>query len=273
MSTDLTQYAFEGREVRVLVGDDGEPRFLLADLCAVLGIANVGNVVARLDADEVGSIRLTDGTPGNPNRAVVTEAGMYSVILRSDSPAAGPFQRWVTHEVLPAIRRTGGYGVVDGRALPQSYSDALRMLAAEVERSTTLNAQIEADAPKVAYVETYVADSDLLTFRTVAANLGVKESALRELLVERRWIYVEMSSRWSEKAQKIEPQRRYSAYADKKAYFTPRLAHEAPRFKGEAMHTLKITPAGASAIARLVRQSGIPTTEPSEAGTALEVVS
>lgn len=270
--TDLTQFNFHGHGVRHIIDEHGEPWWIAKDVCQILGLGNVSQAIVNLDDDEKGV--TTADTPGGAQQvAIISESGLYALILRSRRPEAREFKRWVTHEVLPAIRRTGGYGVVQGRALPQSYSDALRMLAAEVERTTTLNAQIEADAPKVAYVETYVADADLLTFRTVAANLGIKESVLRELLVERKWIYVELSSRWSEKAQKIEPQRRYSAYADKKMYFTPRLAHEAPRFKGEAMHTLKITPAGASAIARLVRQSGIPTTEPIEAGAALGVVS
>lgn len=257
--TTLTPYLFEGREVRTLVGDDGEPRFVLADLCTVLGIANVGNVLARLDDDEKGSIRLTDGTPGNPTRAVVTEAGMYSVIIRSDAPNAAAFRRWVTHEVLPAIRRTGTYTTpAAAPALPASYAEALRELAATVEQKEALAAKVEADAPKVNYVETYVADGDLRTFRSVAASLDVGEHELRQLLLDHGWIYCDTASRWSETRQEKVLVRRYSAYSHKRTYFHPVAVHEAPRFKGEVMHTLKITPAGAEAIARLLDRATAP---------------
>jgi prophage antirepressor-like protein len=108
--TSLVQHAFHGQAVRVITDEHGEPWFVVNDLCSVLGIANVGNVLSRLDDDMKGSVRLADGTPGNPNRATVSEPGMYEVILRSDSPNARSFRRWVTTDVLPTIRRTGHYG-------------------------------------------------------------------------------------------------------------------------------------------------------------------
>lgn len=112
--------------------------------------------------------------------------------------------------------------------------------------------QIEASAPKVDYHDTYVADEDLLSFRTVASTLNMKESALRELLIAKHWIYRETMSRWSETHGKKVTVSRYSEYAAKKPLFRRVHAHNAPRFRGEVMHTLKITPRGASAISRLV---------------------
>ncbi|EOM78029.1 hypothetical protein DW322_11105 [Rhodococcus rhodnii] len=121
----------------------------------------------------------------------------------------------------------------------------------ESERAM-LEAKVEEDAPKVEYHDTFVAGSDLLSVRTVASTVGVAESWLREELVRRKWIYVEKSSRWSSRKQRIVPQARYSEYSDKKAYFQRVETHDAPRFRGEVMHTLKITAAGANAIARMV---------------------
>ena len=81
---------------------------MLADVCRVLGIQNSRDVVKRLDEDEKG-VDLID-TPGCPQEmTVINESGLYSVILRSDKPQAKSFKRWVTHEVLPSIRRTGRY--------------------------------------------------------------------------------------------------------------------------------------------------------------------
>ncbi|AVO21649.1 hypothetical protein HWB60_gp047 [Mycobacterium phage TChen] len=108
------------------------------------------------------------------------------------------------------------------------------------------------DAPKVNYFEVYVADTDCLKLRTVAANNNVGEEWLRDLLVEKGWIYVETERRFSESKGCVEIRRRYSAYSHKRAYFKPIEVHEAPRFKGEVMHTLKVTPQGAESIARLI---------------------
>lgn len=259
--TDLIPFTYGEQPVRTLT-IDGEPWFVAGDICAVLDLGNVGQALSSLDLDEKGSITITDGTPGNPNRAIVSEPGMYSLILRSRKPEARQFRRWITHEVIPTIRKTGGYGIArHSRQLPQTFAEALRELASEVEahevtkdRVRELDAQIVAEAPKVEYVDTYVADSDLLSLRTLAANLNVKETWLRELLLKREWIYVETATRWSNKEAAKVPVNRYSAYSHKRSYFEPKPVHDAPRFKGEVMHTLKVTPAGAAAIAKLVRR-------------------
>lgn len=116
-----------------------------------------------------------------------------------------------------------------------------------------LNTKACIDAPKVTYVDTYVTDSDLLSFSTVASSNNVTEKALRELLIRKDWIYCQSDSRWSERKQQKVIRNRYSEKADKKRYFRRVENHEAPRFRGsEVMHTLKITPQGAEAIARLV---------------------
>lgn len=145
-----------------------------------------------------------------------------------------------------------------GRELSE---DEIVMRALEIQQTkirallTTnqrLEEKIAEDAPKVNYVELYVADADLLKLRTVAANNDVSEQWLRDLLVEKSWIYVETERRWPDAKGCMEIRRRYSAYAHKRQYFRPVEVHEAPRFKGEVMHTLKVTPAGAEAIARLI---------------------
>lgn len=85
------------------------PWFVAKDVCDVLELSNVGQALARLDDDEKSSITLNDGTPGNPNKAIVSESGLYALVLASRKPEAHEFKRWVTHEVLPQIRKTGGY--------------------------------------------------------------------------------------------------------------------------------------------------------------------
>lgn len=96
--------------IRTIMQDD-EPWWVLADVCRVLEIANSRNVAVRLDGDEKNTVHLTDGIQGNPNMTVISESGLYKVILRSDKPEAKKFTRWVTHEVLPALRKTGQYSL------------------------------------------------------------------------------------------------------------------------------------------------------------------
>lgn len=209
----------------------------------------------RLTPDEKGVNRID--TPGGPqDMTIVSESGMYALVLRSDKREAIDFRRWVTGEVLPAIRKTGPYSAQPAptgeHLLALAVIEAQQLLAANTKTIQALDDKIVTDAPKVAYHDRYVADTDLLRLRVVAATNGVGEQWLRNLLVERGWIYVETESRWSESKGGKEIRRRYSAYAHKRAYFRPVEVHESPRFRGEVMHTLKVTPAGAEAIARLV---------------------
>lgn len=110
MNTEIQRFDFKGAALRTLTDENGEPWFVAKDVCDVLELSNVSQTLARrLDDDEKSSITLNDGTPGNPNRAIVSESGLYVLVLASRKPEAHEFKRWVTHEVLPQIRRTGGY--------------------------------------------------------------------------------------------------------------------------------------------------------------------
>lgn len=138
---------------------------------------------------------------------------------------------------------------------PMSEDDivaqALQITSARVK---ALESKVQQDAPKVDYVDTFVADEDLITIRTLASDLKIGENELRAVLLDRKWIYKQESSRWSETEQRKKPIYRYSAMADKKNYFHAVLAHDAPRFRGEVMHSLKLTPEGAVAVTRLINQ-------------------
>jgi prophage antirepressor-like protein len=112
MTTAIQLFSFEGHEVRI-TDREGNPWWVLADVCAALGIANSRDCADRLDADEKNTVALNDGIRGNPNKTIVNESGLYNVILRSDKPEAKRFRKWVTSEVLPSIRKTGGYGNTD----------------------------------------------------------------------------------------------------------------------------------------------------------------
>jgi prophage antirepressor-like protein len=108
-------FNYESKEVRT-VFKDGEPWWALKDVCDVLGITNSRMVAERLDDDEKG-VSQTDTLGGTQELTIISESGLYDVIIRSDKPAAKPFRRWITREVLPSIRRTGSY--VSPSSLPR----------------------------------------------------------------------------------------------------------------------------------------------------------
>jgi hypothetical protein len=124
----LTKFEFKGRAVRSIT-KDGEPWFVAKDVCGTLGIQNTAQAVAALDEDEKG-ICQGDTLGGRQNLAIVSEPGLYRLIARSDKPQAKAFLRWVTHEVLPAIRKTGSYhGTPPIPTQDQMCEFALRRLA------------------------------------------------------------------------------------------------------------------------------------------------
>lgn len=156
MST-LVPFTYEGAAVRTVIVDN-EPWFVARDICNVLGLPNLSMAIARLSEDEKGVNRID--TPGGPQQmAIVSESGMYALVLRSDKPEAARFRRWVTAEVLPAIRKTGGYGQAVERLSPLEYA---RQLVAAEERAELLQARalvaearIESDRPMVERAKTH----------------------------------------------------------------------------------------------------------------------
>ena len=106
MNTNLTQFHFESLPVRVITDESGEPWFVLSDVCVVLEIGNPSDAARRLDDDEV-TLSTIEGSHRPTN--IINESGLYSLILTSRKPQAKRFKKWVTAEVLPSIRKTGGY--------------------------------------------------------------------------------------------------------------------------------------------------------------------
>ena len=105
--TDIQPFTYKDHAVRV-VTVDGEPWFVLADLCKVLNLAKPSRVAMRI-ADDMKGAHLMSTLGGDQEMTTVSEAGMYEVIIRSDKPEAAAFRRWITSEVLPSIRKHGGY--------------------------------------------------------------------------------------------------------------------------------------------------------------------
>ena len=153
-------------EIRVIT-KSGEPQFIAKDICASLGIGNVCDALKGLDDDEKG-IATVDTPGGTQDVLIVSEAGLYSLILRSRKPEAKAFKRWVTHEVLPSIRKTGGYIPVepgDDEKLILAKGFKIAMNTIEEQKK-----KIAADAPKVATYDHFLAECDDEIPMAVLAN-------------------------------------------------------------------------------------------------------
>jgi len=108
---------YEDMPVRIVFDDTGEPWFIARDVCDILDLEHITNALQGLDDDELTVIKLQSGGQLREMN-VISESGLYTLLIRSNKPQAKPFRRWVTHEVLPSIRKTGGYVHAAAQGLP-----------------------------------------------------------------------------------------------------------------------------------------------------------
>ena len=170
---ELAVFNYSEKEVRT-INRDGEPWFVVKDVCDVLGIGNANMAAARLDDDEVSQTEVTDNLGRKQMTNIVNETGLYNLILRSDKPEAKQFKRWVTREVIPSIRKTGSY-----TKLPQTFAEALR-LAADLEE------QRQMLLPKADQYDKFISGENLQDMNTVTKTLGWGRNKLFEELRARK---------------------------------------------------------------------------------------
>lgn len=109
MNNEIQQFDFKGASLRTLTDEAGEPWFVLKDCMSILDLGNPTETVKMFDEDEFSTAEVIDSIGRRQQAYIISEPGLYRLVMRSRKPEAKEFQRWVTHEVLPAIRKTGGY--------------------------------------------------------------------------------------------------------------------------------------------------------------------
>lgn len=173
----LEVFAFKGREVRTVLVD-GAPWFVLADVCSVLEIGNPSMVSSRIEADALSTAEVIDSLGRKQTARTVSEAGLYDVVFMSRKPEARDFQRWVTGEVLPSIRRTGSYSVPSFDVASLDGIAALAAAAsAAVEEARAARAEVAVLAPKAAQADTFRQSEGLRTIGDLANDLKVHVAA------------------------------------------------------------------------------------------------
>lgn len=170
------------------------PLFCLSDLCRVIGLSNNRSVAQRLDDDDVRKVYTIDNLGRRQQVIYVTEAGMYDTLIRSNSKQVKPFRRWICSEVLPSIRKSGGYMVDRPEETPEDLMARALKVANETlarrearlrqleDANKAQEQQLKAAAPKVEYVDNVLQSVNTYTVQQIAKELDTTAHRLYEFL-------------------------------------------------------------------------------------------
>lgn len=198
MNNDIQIFNYNSNEVRT-VQQNGEPWFVLKDVCDILGLTDTNKISTRLDPDELTRIRFVSGGQ-NREMLCINESGLYNVILRSDKPEAKPFRKWVTSEVLPSIRKHGAYmtqeKLQEVLCNPDALFQIVSALKEESDKRKALEIQNSALAvdlaiaqPKADYFDDCMARGGLMNFRDTAKLLGMRQKEFIDNLLRDSYLY------------------------------------------------------------------------------------
>jgi anti-repressor protein len=182
MENQLAIFKYQENEVRVIKDKNGDPWWVVTDVCQILGLANPTMAIQGLEEDERSKFDLGRGVIAN----IISESGLYELIMRSDKPAAKKFREWLRKDVIPAIRKTGSYSIQN--QLPQNYLEALKELVVYVEKSNILEGQLAIAAPKIEFFDAVADSKDAIEMGQVAKvlNCGIGRNKLFDVLRQKQ---------------------------------------------------------------------------------------
>lgn len=213
MNNEIQRFDFRGASLRILTDEAGEPWFVAKDACDILGI-DTNHLREALDDDEITNLRNSE-VWNQPGRAplIISEPGLYKLIMRSRKPEAKEFQRWVTHEVLPQIRRTGGYIPTseaddDMTILAKAVMIGQRTMEEQKKRIAAQQSRIDELQPKASMWDSFVDIPDVLSVGNSAkllSNLGrpIGRKALFAWLERHGWVF-RKNGHWSARQNRID---------------------------------------------------------------------
>lgn len=180
---ELQLFNFENNQVRTLLIND-EPWFVGKDVAEILGYSKARNAIAtHVDDDDKKGAPIQGDLGGTQEMTVINESGVYALVFGSKLPSAKRFKHWVTSEVLPTLRKTGGY------TMPKTYLEALKAFTAEVEKNEMLSLenkiqtqQINELKPKADYTDRILKTTDLMTITQIAKDYGMSAKQFNALL-------------------------------------------------------------------------------------------
>ena len=179
-------FNFEQNEVRTVLVND-EPYFVGKDVAEILGYSKPRNAIStHVDEEDKQDAPIQGGLGGKQKMTIINESGLYSLILKSKLPSAKKFKRWVTSEVLPAIRKHGGYLIPEKVEEALLNPDTIIQLATQLkeERTGRLIAEqkIAEYEPKISYLDSILSSTDSVTISQIAADYGMSPQQMNKLL-------------------------------------------------------------------------------------------
>lgn len=201
MNTEIQTFNFDSASLRTLTDENGDPWFVGKDVATILGYTNPRKALIDHvdDEDKTDGVTIRDSIGREQNPTVINESGLYSLILSSKLPTAKRFKRWVTHEVLPTIRKTGGYIPATGAEsdediLAKAVLIAQKTIDLKNQQLRAKDAQIKELEPKAQALDAFTDVEDRLLIRDAAKILStsgtpISEKQLREWMTANDWIY------------------------------------------------------------------------------------
>lgn len=238
-------FDFKGQQVRVVTHDDGEPRWVAADIAKILEYRNTPDMNRHVDDEDKGVAKVH--TPGGAQTmTVLNESGLYSAILRSSKPEAKAFKRWVTREVLPSIRKHGAYLTEQRIEQILTDPDTIIQLATDLKeeraRAERLETELTEAAPKAEAYDAFMDADGTYSIGNVAKMIGMSQNKLFDTLRNKGVLI-------AKGAMRNTPYQRYMHHFAVKAY-------EYERSNGErgTSYTTRVQPSGVDFIRRKVSQ-------------------
>lgn len=191
MNNEIQTFNFNSATLRTLTDTAGEPWFVLKDCMRILGLGNPTETVKMFDEDEFSTTEVIDSIGRRQQTYIISEAGLYGLVLKSRKPEAKEFKRWVTHEVLPSIRKHGAYMTQQTIDKALTSPDFLIQLATRLKEEQE---KVKALEPKAKALDAFTNVEDKLLVRDAAkvlSNAGtpISEKQLREWMTYNGWIY------------------------------------------------------------------------------------
>lgn len=205
MNNEIQQFDFKGASLRTLTDEEGEPWFVLKDCMSILDLGNPTETVKMFDKDEFSTTEVIDSIGRRQQTYIISEPGLYRLVMKSRKPEAKEFQRWVTHEVLPSIRKHGGYTAGQERMTPEQMALAsMRWLQSKVDEQAK---QLKAQEGKVLFanaVETARTSILVGDFAKILKSNGIDIGPRRLFawLREHGWLIKAKGSSWNMPTQK-----------------------------------------------------------------------
>lgn len=184
--SNISVFNFNQNEVRTIVNDDGEIWFVASDVATVLGYRNAPDMVRNLDNDEVSTTQIVrSSSGGNPNITIINESGLYSATLKSRKPEAKQFKKWVTSDVLPSIRKNGGYIAGQENDDPELImAKALQVANNVILRKTQELQQAKIERDFAIETKAHISDKKTATAMATASIKSKEAEKLKEQLGE-----------------------------------------------------------------------------------------